>query len=291
LQRRHLGGTIVTVIIDFKQVSFAWLKPDAPKNPKDCTPEDLEIILEHLDLSIPTGMVSVLGPNGVGKTTLLLLAGARIQPLSGQITIAGRNSSDFYQAYQNPHIEAERNELVSFVYQNMEFETEETLGEILSSMAESADTFKAAWLRKAIDALDLADCLHARPQSLAKGQLQRAVIALALYYGSPIIIMDEPVFALEDPRKRQVFNFLREYSSATGTTIIYSAHDFDLCRDFSDHSLLLWRENKQLHHRLGPSAEICAPATIEQAYRTPMNTLFQKERLYRQMLNNQKGNS
>lgn len=273
-------------LIQIKNATFAWLKPDAPENPEERTPDDLDVIFEDFSVSVPAGMVSVLGPNGVGKSTLLLLAGARIFPLVGSVSIAGRSSTDFLESFQNPGLEDQRNQLVSFVYQNMEFETDESFGSILSAMAEGADAGRKQWLQRAITALELTEAVAKRPQDMAKGELQRAVIALALYYGSPIIIMDEPVFALEDHRKHRVFAFLREYSAATGTTIIYSAHDFDLCRDYAEYSLLLWREDGQVRHELGAAKAVCSPERLELAYRAPMETLHQKERLYRDMLMN-----
>lgn len=273
-------------LIQFKNATYAWLKPDAPENPEERIPDDLDIIFEDFSLALPAGMISVLGPNGVGKSTFLLLAGARVFPLEGSVSIAGRSSTDFIESFQDQDIEDQRNQLVSFVYQNMEFETEEPFGSILSYMAESADPIRKSWLDKALVALELSDVVQKRPQDMAKGELQRAVIALALYYGSPIIIMDEPVFALEDDRKHRVFAFLRDYSAGTGTTIIYSAHDFDLCRDYAQHALLFWKEDGHLRHELGHPQAVCAPERLELAYRAPMDTLHQKERLYRDMLMN-----
>ncbi len=276
----------VETLIQIKNVTYAWLKPDAPENPEERIPDDLDIIFEDFSVALPAGMISVLGPNGVGKSTFLLLAGARIFPLEGSVSVAGRVSTDFLEAFQNQDLEDQRNQLVSFVYQNMEFETEEPFGTILSYMADQADPGRRQWLDKAVDSLELSELSKKRPQDMAKGELQRAVIALALYYGSPIIIMDEPVFALEDDRKHRVFAFLRDYAAATGTTIIYSAHDFDLCRDYAQYALLLWKEDGKLHHELGHPQAVCSPERLELAYRAPMDTLHKKERLYRDMLMN-----
>jgi len=285
--------TATPALISLESVSYAYLKDDAPEDPAERGWEDLNIIFDETDLEIPAGMVSVLGPNGTGKTTLLLLISGRIQPLQGTVTIAGINAARFEQALQNQAVEEERNRLVSMVYQNMEFETDQPLRELLAEIqAASKPAWLAADLQKRriellaemIPALSLAEALEKRPQEMAKGELQKAVIAMALCWGSPIMVMDEPVFSLDEPAKKACFRFLKRFAHELGVSIIYSAHDFELCRDYADHSVLLWRKQDQLHSATGPADEICSRAMLEEAYQAPMDILHRRETLYREML-------
>ena len=103
-----------------------------------------EPVFSGLDLELPGGCTFLVGPNGIGKTTLMLLAGARLFPEIGTVTIGGRDTHEFENAGFEPELELERNELVSFVYQNMEFETAEPLGEILPLVAENGANSAAA---------------------------------------------------------------------------------------------------------------------------------------------------
>jgi len=274
-------------VLTFQDVSFAYLREDAVEDPTKRTREDLDIICENLDLHIPGGMVSILGPNGTGKTTLMLLAGARLQPLSGSIKLLEHDTAVFAHAETDPTIEEARSRLAGFVYQNMEFETEEPLRELLELVAKSGGTNspeKSQWLKRMPQALGLEEALNKKPQNMAKGELQKAVIAIALSYGSPVLFMDEPTFAMEEADKQKTFTFVRDWSRAFGVSVYFSAHDLDLCRDFADNSLLLWREDGVLQHRLGSSAEICGKESIEAAYHTPLSTLYTKEQLHRNML-------
>ena len=182
-------------------------------------------------------------------------------------------------------LEDRRNRLVSFIYQNMEFETEENLGDLIQAVREAARSAggpnNGPDQALMVTSLDLADSLHKKPQNLSKGELQRGIIALAVSYGSHILMMDEPVFALEERHKQQAFGFLREWSHQSGTSLIFSAHDIHLCRDFADAMLLLFRDKQYL---LGPVGDICKRENLEAAYRVPLPTLYQKQNLYRDML-------
>lgn len=240
-------------------------------------------VFSQLNLELPAGMLSVVGENGIGKSTLLMLAGARLIPTAGNVTLYGRDTSEFAEARQRPELEEKRNRLVSVIYQNMEFETNESIGTLLEAVAEmgnyggSSDEF----LEELRDPLELDAVLSKRMQELSKGQLQRAIIAFSLLYGSRMVIMDEPVFALEQPQKERTFEYLLDYSRRSGTSIYYSAHDLDLTQKYSDTMLLLQKTDAPL---IGPTSEIYTRDNLEQAFQAPLDTLYRRDHLYREML-------
>jgi len=92
-------------------------EPPAPQAPSP-------VLFQGLDLALPRAVVSFIGQNGTGKSTLLLLASGRLLPTEGRVLIRGRDSRELTD-------EADRQSLVSFVYQNMEFETDQPIGELL----------------------------------------------------------------------------------------------------------------------------------------------------------------
>ncbi len=193
----------------FKNVSFAY---ESEKN-----------IFENISLALPTGVVSLIGQNGTGKSTFLLLAGGRLIPEGGSILINGIDTRKLKS-------EEEKNKHVSFIYQNMEFETDDNIGNLLSFIYENGFHIdkNPRLLKKIINTLDLSELLQKTPQVLSKGEMQRTVIAFSLLYGSEIIMMDEPVFALENDRKEIVLSYLNEFARQFNISIYYSIHEIDL---------------------------------------------------------------
>lgn len=278
-------------IIQFNNVTWAWWNPDAPEDHSQRTLEDLNIIWDGLDLDIPAGVTSILGENGIGKSTLLLLAGGRLVPQQGQVLLLGTDTRSFAQARDEATVEDQRNQLASYLYQNMELETPLSLGAVLEATAAnglwsrrspSGSRNRAeALLDELPGAMDLGQVLDRKLQELAKGELQRALMALALCYGSPVIIMDEPCFAMEERHKTACFEYLNQFCSESGTSLVFSAHDIPLCRDQARHMILI---NKDKSMVTGPAAEVCTREHLEAAYQAPLDTLYRKQHLYRDML-------
>ena len=239
-------------------------------------PDGEQEVFTDLSLELPGGIVSLVGQNGTGKSTLLLLASGRLLPTSGRVLIRGRDTRELRE-------ESQRQELVSFIYQNLEFETEEPIGQLLRFVRENGPLRDdpADPVEKLVDVFELRPILSRRTQSVSKGELQRAVLAFSLLYGSPLLAMDEPIFALEDHQKRAAMDHLAGLARAGTVSIYYSVHELDISRDYSDFIVLF---SRQAPPRVGPTAEIFTPAIIENAYEVPFHLLKRREELYRQYL-------
>lgn len=246
-------------------------------------PDELTQVFRGVTAHLPQGMMSIVGQNGIGKSTLLLLAGARLFPHEGTVSVFGTDTKKFVDAAVDPELEEERNRLVSFVYQNMEFETEASVGELMEFVYENGfwEERDESFLAELRSALELDGFLHLKTQQLAKGQLQRAIIGFSLLYGSRIIMMDEPVFALEEPQKDRVFAFLLNFSRSTGVPIYYSAHNLELTEKYSDFMLLF---SKSGDFKVGPTKELFTREEIEAAYQAPLDALYRRDNLYREVL-------
>lgn len=255
----------------FTDVTFAY--PGDPEGP----------VFTDLSCRVPTGMVAMVGPNGVGKTTFMLLSGARLFPRSGVVTLLGRRTSDFTEALDDPTVEEQRNRLCSFVYQNMEFETEDSLGEILELVAGTARLaqIQPPRLKEVVETLELGGDVGLRLQELSKGAMQRAIIALSVLYGSPLLCMDEAVFAVESHRAERVFSWLRNWSKNNGATLLFSAHDIDFSRRHADGAVLFGAGGSV---EAGSSGEILSRDRLENAFRADWETLHRRQALYREML-------
>jgi ABC-type cobalamin/Fe3+-siderophores transport system ATPase subunit len=239
-------------------------------------PETETDVFTDLDIALPPGIVSLVGQNGTGKSTLLLLASGRLLPTSGRVLVRGTDT----QALGD---EAARQALVSFIYQNMEFDTEETIGALLRFVAANGLRGEAAAdaVSELVDAFELRAVLGRRTQEVSKGELQRTILAFSLLYGSPILAMDEPIFALEDRQKIAAMDFLAQRARTAGLSLYYSVHELDISETYSD-SIVLF--SKDAPPRVGPTAEIFTRETIEKAYEVPFALLKRREELYRKYL-------
>ena len=246
-------------------------------------PDEVQQVFAEVTAVLPNAMMSVVGQNGIGKSTLLLLAGGRLYPQKGRIRVFGADTLAFQDAALDPAVEQERNRYVSFVYQNMEFESEESVGELMEYVQENGFVPEPdpGFIRLLARSFEMEGFLHLKTQQLAKGQLQRAIIALSLLYGSRMIMMDEPVFALEEPQKDRVFGFLLDYSRQSGVPIYYSVHNLELTRKYSDYMLLFSREG---NFTIGPTQTLYTRESIEEAYQAPLDSLYHRDNLYREVL-------
>ncbi|HUZ18910.1 MAG TPA: ATP-binding cassette domain-containing protein, partial [Spirochaetia bacterium] len=140
--------------------------------------EDLPVFMS-LSIELPKGMVALVGQNGTGKSTTLLLAGGRILPDIGSVSVLGKDTREFSD-------EDEKNRYVSFVYQNMEFETDEKIGDLMGYVYEHGfhENRDPSLITTLVGAFELSESLNKSTQTVSKGELQRAIMAFSLLYGS-----------------------------------------------------------------------------------------------------------
>ncbi|MFW6364254.1 MAG: ATP-binding cassette domain-containing protein [Spirochaeta sp.] len=280
-------------VVQFTNVDFFYPPvPDEPEVPHDETaasnPDEINQVFHNLTIEVPAGITSLVGQNGTGKSTFMLLAGARLFPAAGTVYTMGIDTERFRNSHLDPEREEERNRLISLVYQNMEFETDAPIGELFEFVYENGyrEQKPGELLQTIISKLELREDLHHKTQELSKGALQRAIIGFSLLYGSPLVIMDEPVFALEDSRKERVFQFVTEFARDDKISLLYSAHELHLSEKYSDNVMLF---HKQGRIDVGPTEEMLQRERIEEAYQVPLALLYRKEQLYRETLQSSAG--
>jgi ABC-type cobalamin/Fe3+-siderophores transport system ATPase subunit len=132
-----------------------------------------------------------------------------------------------------------------------------------------------------IEVCELQKILGKRTQELSKGELQRAIVAFSLLYGSRILVMDEPIFALEERQKTRIMEFLVDHVHREGLSLYYSVHELEISRKYSDYLLLFYKDGPP---RLGPTEELFTREKIEKAYQVPYILLKRKEALIREGL-------
>ena len=239
-------------------------------------PETTQLVFNDISIELPSGITTLVGQNGTGKSTLLLLAAGILLPVEGAVLLQGIDT-------RNLREEQERQRHVSFVYQNMEFETEESIGDLLDYVHENGfhETKDPGLISELVEVCELEKVLGKRTQEVSKGELQRTIIAFSLLYGSKIIMMDEPIFALEDYQKHRIMKYLVEYANSRDLSLYYSVHELDISEKYSDY-LLLFHKNGRIE--LGQTGVLYKRRNIEEAYEVPYVMLKRKEAIYREAL-------
>lgn len=171
-----------------------------------------EFILKDINLEIERGeYFVVLGPTGAGKSVLLETIAGLYQPKKGLIEINGgdvtraeprkRNISIVYQDYMLfPHLT---------VKENIEFGLKE----------------KSQDLDKIVEFLDIRRILHRKPDTLSGGESQRVALARALVTKPAVLLLDEPLAALDSNTRERIMSELRQINEKMGVTIIHITHE------------------------------------------------------------------
>ena len=182
--------------------------------------------LEDMDLHIPAGeFFALLGPSGCGKTTTLRIVAGLEQQTTGQVLIGGKDVSG-----TKPH---ERP--VNTVFQSYALFPHMT---ILENVAFGLRQRKIDDpVKKAMDALNLVELGYAaqrRPQQLSGGQQQRVALARALVNRPALLLLDEPLGALDLKLRRQMQIELKAIQMEVGLTFLHVTHDQEEAMDMAD---------------------------------------------------------
>ena len=182
--------------------------------------------IENLDLHIPAGeFFALLGPSGCGKTTTLRIVAGLEEPTSGQVLIGGKDET-FAKPHERP---------VNTVFQSYALFPHMT---ILENVAFGLRRRKVADpLPKAMDALNLVELGHIaerRPQQLSGGQQQRVALARALVNRPSLLLLDEPLGALDLKLRRQMQIELKAIQMEVGLTFLHVTHDQEEAMDMAD---------------------------------------------------------
>ncbi|WP_269933123.1 ABC transporter ATP-binding protein [Aminobacter sp. HY435] len=184
--------------------------------------------LQTVDLDIKKGeFVTFLGPSGSGKTTTLMIIAGFEQATSGSVEVNGK--SLFGLA---PH---ERN--IGIVFQNYGLFPHKTAAQNVYFPLQMRGINKAAGMRKAEEMLDLVGLQgfgHRYPKELSGGQQQRVALARALVFEPSLLLLDEPLGALDKNLREQMQIEIKRIQRALGVTTIFVTHDQSEAMSMSD---------------------------------------------------------
>jgi putative spermidine/putrescine transport system ATP-binding protein len=186
------------------------------------------LVVKDLNLSIRAGeFLTMLGPSGSGKTTtLMMLAGFEV-PTHGRIFLDGRPIDNV-----PPH---KRN--IGMVFQNYALFPHMTVAENLAFPLEVRRLAKAqieAKIKRALDMVKLSGFASRRPGQLSGGQQQRVALARALVFEPKLVLMDEPLGALDKQLREHMQLEVKHIHRDLGVTVVYVTHDQSEALTMSD---------------------------------------------------------
>lgn len=191
------------------------------------------VALESVDLSIEKGeFVTLLGPSGSGKTTLLNLIAGLLEPTGGSIWIGGVDATD---------IPPNRRGL-GMVFQNYALMPHMTIFENIAFPLRVRKRPRAEIERKVGEVLDLVQLpgiAQRKPRELSGGQQQRISLARALVYNPAMILMDEPLGALDKKLREQMQLELKRLHTELRITVLYVTHDQQEALTMSDRIVMM----------------------------------------------------
>jgi putative spermidine/putrescine transport system ATP-binding protein len=185
-------------------------------------------VIESLDLTINRGeFLSLLGPSGSGKTTILMMLAGFERPTRGAITLDGTRIDQL-----PPH----RREM-GVVFQNYALFPHMTVAENVAFPLEMKRLSRAeiaARVERALDMVQLGQLKNRRPSQLSGGQQQRVALTRALVFEPRVILMDEPLGALDKQLREHMQLEIRELHKRLGLTIVFVTHDQSEALTMSD---------------------------------------------------------
>ncbi|MCO4318947.1 ABC transporter ATP-binding protein [Phyllobacterium sp. 21LDTY02-6] len=175
--------------------------------------------LDDVSLDVSPGeFVSILGPSGSGKTTLLGILGGFVQPTSGSIWLGGRDIT-----FEPPHKRE-----IGIVFQNYALFPHMSVGENITFPLRARRLPKSTWPGKLASALEMVELVgyeDRRVHELSGGQRQRVALARAMIFEPGLILMDEPLSALDKQLRETMQIELKRLHRRLGATIVYVTHD------------------------------------------------------------------
>lgn len=192
-----------------------------------------------LDVNLPLpmqGVTALFGPSGCGKTTLLrALAG--LERAAGRVALGDEvwQDDDASGRFVPPHQRA----LGYVIQESALFPHLDVAANLAYGRRRAGADGARVDLPALVDLLGIGALMHRRPATLSGGERQRVAIARALATGPRLLLMDEPLAALDAPRKADILPYLERLSRTLALPVVYVTHAIDEVARLADHLVLL----------------------------------------------------
>ena len=205
------------------------------------------VALAGASLELPEGeFLTLLGPSGSGKTTMLMMIAGLTQPDAGEVWIDGNLAT-----YAPPH----RRD-IGMVFQNYALFPHLTVAENIGfplRMRRASEAEIRRQVQRVLDLVQLPDVGSRLPRALSGGQQQRIALARCIVYQPSIVLMDEPLGALDKKLRDQMKLEIKRLHKELGITVLYVTHDQEEAMIMSDRICLM---NNASIEQVGSPAEL-----------------------------------
>jgi putative spermidine/putrescine transport system ATP-binding protein len=212
------------------------------------------IALAEIDLTIAKGeFVTLLGPSGSGKTTLLNLIAGMVSPSAGRVFIEGRDATELPPSRRG----------LGMVFQNYALMPHMTVFDNIAFPLRVRKLARAEIQRRVAEVLDIVQLpkvARRKPRELSGGQQQRISLARCIVYNPAIILMDEPLGALDKKLREDMQLEIKRLHRELGITMLYVTHDQEEALVMSDRIVLL------------TGGRVAQVGTPDELYHRPLST-------------------
>lgn len=189
--------------------------------------------VNSVDLDIRQGeFLTLLGPSGSGKTTLLMMIAGFLDISAGDIALSGRSIA---------HVPAEKRNF-GMVFQGYALFPHMTVRQNIAYPLEIRKMPRPdieARVDEMLALVQLEDFGHRKPEELSGGQKQRVALARAIAFAPPVLLLDEPLGALDKKLRIAVQEQLKDIHQRIGTTFIFVTHDQEEALSMSDRIVIM----------------------------------------------------
>jgi len=194
---------------------------------------DGQLILDDLNLSIyENSFVTLLGPSGCGKTTTLRIIGGFETPDKGRVIFNGKDITSL----------SPNKRQLNTVFQKYALFTHMTVAENIAfglKIKNKSDSYIKDKIKYALKLVNLEGYENRSPESLSGGQQQRIAIARAIVNEPKVLLLDEPLGALDLKMRQDMQYELKRLKEELGITFIYVTHDQEEALTMSDHIVVM----------------------------------------------------
>ena len=187
----------------------------------------------NLNIEIPArGVTAIFGRSGAGKSSLINLVAGLVTPQSGTITL---NDNVLFDSEQKINLPPEKRH-IGYVFQEHRLFPHYT---VEKNLKYGCKRFNSSYFLQIVELLGIQNLLERFPLSLSGGEKQRVAIGRALLSNPDILLMDEPLSALDLRRKQELLNYLDQLSSQIEIPILYVTHSLDEIIRLADQVILI----------------------------------------------------
>lgn len=203
------------------------------------------LAVDDLDLTIPAGsFFALLGPSGCGKTTTLRMVAGLEHPTSGTVCIGGRDVTGD-RAHRRP---------VNTVFQSYALFPHLTIADnVAFGLRRRRERDVDVKVKEALDLVELGHLGERKPTQLSGGQAQRVALARAIVNRPELLLLDEPLGALDLKLRRQMQLELKRIQTEVGLTFVHVTHDQEEAMTMADTVAVM---NKGKIEQMGPPEEL-----------------------------------